>query len=529
MSSHPLPIPDKKAKFKKEQFLKIAPRLIALLKPHNKNLSIGFLALIGASALNLLFPYIIRTYLNENVGKVLSDNLGKITLVLIALFIFQGFLFFVRHYFLQIVGLKITADLKNLFFDKLIRHKISFFDQNRLGDLLSRLNADSEMLQKGLSVNVSVTIRYGIQVLGGLILMILLSFKLTLIILALVPLLAVFSIKFSRYLKDASKKTQEYLAQTTVSAEEALAAIRVVKLFGTENLEARKFSELNNQAYEFGNLRTKIAAAFSSSMVTVLHISIGIVFFIGGLLVSNGSMSIGDFTAFLLYCTIVAVSFGFLVNSWAEFVQSLGAAERIFEIIDESETEQTLAQNLGKKETRDLGKDLAKNLGLNSPKIEFKRVSFNYPSRPDVNVLKDISFKIPTNQTTALVGHSGSGKSTIATLIPRLYEVTEGSILLEGQNINSIPLNSLRSKIAFVPQNPQMFSTSLRANIIYGETDATEAQLNKAISDSALNELIAKLPNGLDTLVGDKGIQLSGGERQRISIARALLNPIQKY
>jgi len=341
--------------------------------------------------------------------------------------------------------------------------------------------------------------------------MIYLSPLLTCIIIGIIPVLAIFSIGFSKKLKQASAMTQQFLGEAAVSAEEALTAIRVVKLFNSEDLEHKKFTANNTLAYSNGYNRIHLAAAFSSSMVTILHCSIAIVFMIGGKFVNDGAMTIGDFTAFIMYCFIVAISFGFLLNAWAEFVQSLGAADRIYQILD-GQSELTSKQ-LGEKD-------------ISGSKIEFKDVSFSYPSRPDQLILDHLNFTVPENKTTAIVGPSGAGKSTIVSLIPRLYEISDGEILINDLNIQKYSLNKLRSTISFVPQNPQLFSSSLRDNITYGKPDASEDEILSIIEDAALNELIEKLPNGLETKIGDKGIQLSGGERQRVSIARALLvNP----
>lgn len=514
MSSHPLPIPTKRVRFNLNSFRYVAPRLLALLKPEIKLLSIGLLALLGGSALNLLFPYLIREFLNRgSIIEVSPTELGGITLLLITVFIFQGCCFFARHFYLQLVGLRIVRQLKNELMGSLLKQEISFFDESRLGDLLSRLGTDTEVVQRGLSVNVSVVIRYTIQVIGGLILMLYLSASLSLIIILLIPLLVIFSLFWSKKLRVLSKRVQDLIGESSICAEEALSGIRIVKVFGTEAQETNRFCLATGEVLDVAKNRTRIAAIFSSSMVTLLHISIAIVFWFGITSVINQQLSSGDLTAFLLYCTIVAVSFGFLTNAWAEFVQSIGAAERIYEIIDRTPKIQSAPDAL--------------SLPSGNPlQISFNNVSFRYPSRPEYPALNSVSFDIHAGQTIALVGPSGGGKSTIASLIPRLYDPSEGEISINGIPLGKICIQDLRNKISFVPQTAHLFSSSLKDNLRYSKPSASDEELEVVIKQAALTKLVERLSDGLNTLIGDKGIQLSGGERQRVSIARALLrNP----
>lgn len=517
MAGHPLPIPDKKTKFNKSQFLSIAPRIWQLISPHKKNITIGMIALILASSINLSIPILIKKIIDADLLRVISAQPTIICVGIISIFIFQGVFFYLRHYHLQVIGLKIVNYLKNEMFEKLISHKISFFDESRSGDLLSRLNLDTDVLQKGISVNISVVLRYSVQVLVGIALMLLISPLLTSIIIGIIFIIACVSIRFSKDLKKASKETQAAIGKSIIAAEEAIHAIRVVKLFNTEHYEHQKYKKLNAEALQYGDTRIQHAAFFSSMMVTVLHISMAIVFIAGTYLVAKGLMNVGDLTAFLLYCTIVAISFGFLLNAWAEFVQSLGAAERIYSIIDGAH--EIFSTDASKNYTESLpsGQDYD---------IQISNLSFSYPSRNTALVLDNISCYFPANKTSAIVGPSGSGKSTLVSLLPKLYDTYSGSIHIAGKDILTLSLEELRKTIAFVPQNPQLFSSTIRENIIYGLDDIDEIDLLKAIKDSALEELIASLPQGIETTVGDKGIQLSGGEKQRVSIARALMrNP----
>lgn len=528
MAAHPLPIPTSKGKFDFQAFSKLAPRLISLIKPEIKIISIGLIALFIGSLLNLGIPYVIKIFLDKSSIEGISNYLNELTLSLFLIFIIQGCCFYARHYYLQLAGLKIVTRLKEDLVKALLNQNTSFYDLSNTGDLLSRVSADTEAVQRGLSINISVVIRYTIQVIGGIILMMLLSVKLSSIILLIIPLLAIFSIFWSQKLKVLSSSVQKALGESSISVEEALNGIRTVKVFSAEEKEFKRFSEKIHSALKLSNSRTHIAALFSSSMVTILHISIAVVFYFGISAVSNNELTNGELTAFLLYCTIVAVSFGFLTNAWAEFVQSIGAAERVYEILDKEIEDSSNSENSAYSEniSKSSQDKISNSTNSNTFEICFKEVSFSYPSRPDKEVLSKIDFKMEAGKTLALVGPSGSGKSSIASLIPRLYEPTSGQILLNGRPINELKIKELRKDISFVAQNVHLFSASLRYNLTYGTSDYTEEKLHEIIKLSSLESFINTLPEGLETQIGDKGILLSGGERQRVSIARSLLqNP----
>ncbi len=510
--SHPTPVPTKSAKFNKVIFKSVAPRLFKLVLVEKKLLIFGTLALVGGAGLNLTFPYLIKTYLNSRVDvALLESKAGELALILILLFFVQGVCFYFRHYLLQLLGLNVVRKIRETLYSSLLLQDISFFDSQRLGDLLSRLNTDTEAVQKGVSVNVSVVIRYLIQVIGGICLMLYISPFLTFLILLLVPLLGVVSVVWSKRLKAYSRSLQATLGDLATKAEEALTAIRVVKIFAAENLELNRFTKVNQDSFEIAAKRTRVAALFSSSMVTLLHCSIVGVMWIGISSVAKSELTLGDLTAFLLYCTIVAVSFGFLINAWAEFVSAIGAAERVYEIVDmkpEIFSVKNSEQNMS---------------STNPPQIEFVGVDFSYNGRENTKALSDLSILIPAGKKVALVGISGSGKSTLASLLVRLYDPTAGRILIDGVDLKELSLEDYRGNLGYVPQQPQLFSGSILENITYGLTDVSQTRISEVLDLSALRSTIDLLPQGLDTTIGDKGIQLSGGEKQRISIARALI------
>ncbi len=519
MQKHPSPIPTETTKADPKKLKLVAPRILTLLKGEGGLIILGTASLLFGSAINLTLPYIIKIHVNtltQTTGAILEDSGKTFIFSLILLFIVQGIIFYFRHYLIQTLGLKIVNKLKTELFKSTIYQEVAFFDASKVGDLLSRITSDTEAVQRGISINTSVVLRYSIQILGGIILMVLISPLLTFYVVLTIPLIATLSIFWSKKLKKLSKKLQEELGESSVIAEEALTSIKVVKIFGTELFEISKFIETNLKVLDTAKNRTKIAAIFSSMMSSILNCAVALIIYLGLLEVSSGNMSSGDLTAFILYCVIVAVSFGFLSNAWAELVQSAGSAERIYEIIDRK-SEVSSITNLTQNKKKIQG---------SSFNIEFKSVSFHYETRPDVKIIDNLTFSIPAEKTIALVGPSGGGKSTIASLIPRLYDPTTGEIYFDGINTKELDLRDLRGMIAYVPQQPQLFSGSILENISYGNKDISEDRLLEIVKLSALEELVKKSPYGLQTIIGDKGIQLSGGERQRVAIARAFLrNP----
>ncbi|MEZ4753538.1 MAG: ABC transporter ATP-binding protein [Bdellovibrionota bacterium] len=483
-------------------------RLLALAKPHWKVLTIATLALAGGSAVNLAIPEIIRRILNDSATQLVVEHPLPVAFFLFGLFLLQANFFYIRSLLFMTTGQKVVAKLREDLYKAIIGKEIDFFDSSRTGDLVSRLNSDCSLIQDAVSIKISVIIRYGLQVIAGVILMTLISLKLTFALLVIIPLLVGLSVLLGKRLRSHSRNLQAELGNSTVIAEETFSGIRVVKAFLQELTEFKRYSESINKVLNIGIRRSKLSAFFSSFAGFLMNISVVGVLIYGASLVAANSLTAGDLTAFMLYGVIVAISFAFIAGGYSELLQALGASERVFELLDEQSTE----INTTRYDTL-----------LIKDKIEFKSVSFSYPSRPDRFVINDISFKINANTKTALVGPSGSGKSTIVSLLLKLYEASNGEILVDGKDIKSIDAKSLRSAIAIVPQDPQLFAVSIEENLRYGNQAASQEELEKACEQANILDFIISLPNKFKTHVGDRGVQLSGGEKQRIAIARAIL------
>lgn len=469
------------------------------------------LALGGGSGVNLIFPEVIRQVINADLEKVVASNLPKLALLLAGLFIFQGLCFFLRHYFFAILGQKIVASVRSKLFKSILDKGIDFFDSTRVGDLISRLSSDTVMIQDAVSLKLSVLVRYSLQVIVGLILMTWISLELTGVAILIIPLLVVISRHLGKQLRYWSRQQQEALGITSSVAEEVFSGVRIVKAFGMDVEEGLRYQHETEKVLKIGLNRSRVAAFFSSFVSLLMNLSLVGVLLYGISRVISGSMPAGDLAAFLMYGAIVAVSFAFVVSGYSEFVQALGASDRIVEFLQPKTILTSKKLNY---------KTLKNGLGGD---ITFNNVSFYYPSRPSVEVLQNLSLKIATGKITALVGRSGSGKTTLINLILQFYNANAGEILFDGIEASLINPLEIRSQIALVPQDPVLFDISIAENVKYGKQSASLDEIMEACKKANIFDFIASLPNGFDTLVGQRGIQLSQGQKQRISIARAIL------
>ena len=482
--------------------------VVKLAWPYRKTLFLAMVALLLSGAINLSIPEVIRRVLNSASLEVLMENPVSIGFLLIGVFTIQAVAFFFRSYWFGIVGHSVVFDLRKKLYSSLLRKPLSFFDNERTGDLVSRINADTLMLQDVVSMRLSVCIRYTLQVLIGVLLMAFISWELTGLIIILIPVLVLLARFLGKRLRTLTKEQQEKLGEATTNAEQSLGGIRTVKAFTGEAFEVGRFVTRINDVKELGFARSRFAATFASSVNLLMNGSLVVILLVGLAAVSDGTLSVGDLTAFLLYGAIVAISFAFLAGGISELYQASGAAERIFETINaEEETDDTTSQ--------------INTTPINT--VEFKEVSFAYPTRPDELAVSDISFSASKGDFIALVGPSGAGKSTIMNLLLRFYDAKDGQILFDGEDISHKPIREVRSHIGLVPQDPLLFADTIEANLRYGSEDASLDDLRRVCSHAAILEFIESLPEGFQTYVGERGVQLSGGQKQRLAIARALL------
>ncbi len=496
--------------------LKKSLRLFSYLGKHKWKFVLGMIFLIASAGVGLIFPLKsgkMLGYLAENTKpvEVVRTELMEIGLVLMVILLLQAAFSFGRVYLFAQVTENILKSLRQNTFKRLIQMPMSFFSKNQVAELSSRMATDISVISDAFMLNIAELVRQSIVGIGGLILLIATSGPIAKWFIFIIPPLTVVSIFFARKLRKFSKTYQEKIAESNVVVGEALTGITNVKTFTNETYEINKYDRISSTIREFG-LKYGIFRGLFFSFVMVFVF--GSVFFILWQMLFalkvSGTLTPEAFGTFLMLSLFVAGSLGGLPEQIAAIQRALGATDRVFELID------------GEIENIDLFKDNSTEKHTKG-EIEFNAVSFNYPSRPDFNVLQNISFKAAAGETVALVGSSGSGKTTIASLILRFYDPLNGAVTIDGVDTRTLTPTELRKQIALVPQDVILFAGTIRDNIAYGRPNASELEIEAAARKANAYDFIESFPDKFNTLVGERGIQLSGGQRQRIAIARAVL------
>jgi ABC-type multidrug transport system fused ATPase/permease subunit len=500
--------------------LKKSLRLFGYLGKHKWKFILGMFFLVGSAGVGLVFPMKsgeMFGYLGETAKAPdqVRTELMSIGLILLIILLVQAAFSFGRVYLFAQVTENILKAVRQDTFKRLIQMPMSFFSKNQVAELSSRMATDISVISDAFTINIAEFIRQSIVGVGGLILLIYTTeWTIAKWFLIIIPPLTAAAILFSKRIRKFSKSYQEKIAESNVVVGEALTGITNVKTFTNENYEVAKYEKISDSIREFG-LKYGIFRGLFFSFVMVFVF--GSIFFILWQMLFalkvDHTITPQAFGTFMMLSLFVAGSLGGLPEQIASIQRALGATDRVFELIDgEIENIDLVKENTPAKQTKG--------------EIEFNSVSFNYPSRPDFKVLQDISFKAEAGQTVALVGSSGSGKTTIASLILRFYDPVNGKILIDGVDSRSISLTELRKQIALVPQDVILFAGSIKDNIAYGKPNATDLEIEEAARKANAYDFIISFPDQFKTLVGERGIQLSGGQRQRIAIARAVLkNP----
>ena len=485
-------------------------RLFSLTRDELKPLLWGLFFLVVSSAASLIYPQLTRWLIDSVLVPKRTDLLLNVSMILFLAFAVQGVTSSLRYYLFTLSGERIVLRLRQKLYKQILSQEVTFFDFNRTGELMSRLASDCTTLQNAVSVNISMGLRNLGQVIGGMIFMFYTSWKLSLFMLLLIPPVALAAALFGKRIRQFSKDSQLSLAEASIVAEETISGVKTVKSFGQESNEESRYRQFMETALENIQKRIRAIAEFIAVAMVVGSVAICFVLWYGGREVIMDKMTAGDMTQFLLYLAFVAIGVGSLGGLWGDLMSALGATQRVFEIL-----ERTPAVSNEGIEIKDL-----------QGTLEFQNVHFQYPARLNSEVLKGIDFKILPGQMVALVGSSGSGKSTIAGLIPRFYDPNQGDILLDQVPLTKIKMSWLRDQIGIVSQEPVLISSTIEQNIRYGKPQATDLEVQIAAKAANALEFIEQFPEGFSTRVGEKGLQLSGGQKQRVAIARALLkNP----
>jgi ABC-type multidrug transport system fused ATPase/permease subunit len=493
--------------------LKNSFRLYSYIRPFRTEYIFGMFFLLGSSLASLAFPKLLGELVNSGHKGNLVNDINRIALLLVATLVVQSAFSYFRVILFVNVTEKTLAFLRQTTYNHLIKLPLRFFEKHRVGELNSRISSDISLLQETLTSTLAEFIRQIIIITGGITLLAITSWKLTLFMLAIIPGVMLLAVFFGKFIRKFSKQVQAEVAKSNTIVEETLQGIQIVKTYTNEFFEIDRYRTRTKEIAAIGMKSGKYRGAFSAFMILGLFGAMVAVIWKGSQLMSIGVIDTGELFSFVIYSGFIGGTIGGLAGVFTDIQKFIGATEELFDIFNEEEENINEIKQISEKDA------------ING-KIVFKDLSFRYPSRPDEEVLSDINLTIPEDQMVAIVGSSGAGKSTIASLILRLHEPTKGDILFDNRSSKDFSLSTLRNQIALVPQDVFLFGGSIRENISYGRPTATDDEILDAATKANAMEFIDRFPEKLDTIVGERGTQLSGGQRQRIAIARAVLkNP----
>ena len=487
-------------------------KVYRFIRPYRSYFIIGLLLLVVSSLTFMIFPGAAGEMANAaNGNSRLPYTVSQYGLLFLIILIIQGAFSYLRTVCFAIVSEKGMADVRKALYNKLITQPIQFYEERRIGEITSRITADVEQLQGAFSITLAEFLRQLVILVSGIGILAWLAPKLSLIMLLSFPVIVLLAMFFGKYIRKLSKKRQDILAATNVIVEESLQSFSAVKSFTNEWFESVRYANSVGEIVQISLKFARIRGLFFIFIITVLFGGIFFVLWRGALFVEQGTMQVGDLFSFIIYTGLIGGAIASIGNLYTSLSGAMGATERILEILDRD-------QEVELKNT-----ELITNRLDIKGDIVFKNVSFAYPTRTDMTVLKDISFEVAAGHKIALVGASGSGKSTIAKLIMHFYDVSGGQIFIDEKKIGDYDITALRHRIAVVPQEVILFGGSIYENILYGRHSATENEIIEAAKKANAWDFISSFPEKLNTIVGERGIKLSGGQRQRIAIARAIL------
>lgn len=485
-------------------------RLLSFLWPYWRHLLLAVVCMIFVSGSNLIVPWIIKDIVDQVLAEKNVQMLYMVIGAILVIFLIRGVTTFGHRYLMGYIGQRVITDLRQRLFCHLQKLSISYYDRRRTGEIMSNVTNDIGVLQTAIVENFVTLVQEAAIFVGSFISMIYLQWKLTVLCLVIVPMVSFIIKFFGKKLHASGRTVQERLADVTSLLQEVIQGVRIVRSFNRGEYEEKRFSAVNEANFK-ANIRTIRQSSQLTPFVEFFSaLAITVIIWYGGMSVIDGVMTSGELIAFLIYAINLANPTRRIAEAVGNVQKSLAAADRVFATLDT------------KPDVQD--KPGAAALTVSEGRVEFRHVAFSYePGNP---VLTDINFTAEPGQTVAIVGPSGAGKTTIANILPRFYDVTGGEVLIDGTDIRDVTVSSLREQIGLVPQDTLLFNTTIRENILYGRLDASDEEVWEAVRAANAEKFIKELPNGIETKVGDRGLVLSGGQRQRIAIARALLkNP----
>ena len=490
--------------------LRTLARVGRFLRPYRRQIVFAAIGLVLAASAVLAVGQGLKFVVDRGFAASNATELDRMLALMLVVIVVMAGATYMRFYHVSWLGERVTADLRRTVFDHLLDLPPSFFEATRTGEVISRLINDTTMLETVIGSSASMAIRNFLLMIGGIVMLTLTSPKLTLLVLAGVPIVVVPIVLFGRRVRKLARATQDRVGDVGAFLDESLHEIRTVQGYGHEALDRRDFDARVDSAFGTAVRRVRQRALLVAAVIVLVFGAVGVILWIGGHDVVAGRLSAGQLSAFVFYAVLVAGAVGSISEVIGDLQRAAGATERLFELLA-VEPEISAPADPRRMPTQGRGA------------VAFEAVTFAYPARPDAPALERFSLDVRASEKVALVGPSGAGKTTVFQLLMRFYDPQSGIVRIDGVDLRTADPREVRRKLALVPQDPVIFASSVLDNVRYGRPDATDAEVKSACDAAYATEFIERLPNGFDGLLGERGVRLSGGQRQRLAIARAIL------